>query len=131
LHAVLAFIAGVCVTVAAVLLLAALQGITYYGISLQLQTTLAIVITALALLAAWMLYKGVRANLAMVKTGKEALIGARGVAVTDLAPSGEVRAMGEFWHATAKAGWIRKDEEVEVVGLEGLFLAVRPYKEKA
>lgn len=85
----------------------------------------------MAVLAVWMLYKGVRANLSKVKTGKEALIGARGVAVTDLKPTGEIRVVGEFWQAAAKAGWIRKGEEVEVVGLEGLFLVVRPYKEKA
>jgi membrane-bound serine protease (ClpP class) len=85
----------------------------------------------LAALAVWMLYKGVRAHLSKVKTGKEALIGSRGVAVTDLNPAGEIRVVGEFWQATAKVGWIGKGEEVEVVGLEGLFLVVRPYKEKA
>jgi membrane-bound serine protease (ClpP class) len=131
LHAAVAFIAGICATVAALLLLAALQGITYYGASPQLQTTLAIVIAALGALAVWMLYKGVRANLSRVVTGKEALIGARGVAVTDLKPKGEIRVVGEFWRATAKAGWIREGEGVEVVGLEGFFLVVRPYKEKA
>jgi membrane-bound ClpP family serine protease len=131
LHAAVAFIAGICVTIAALLLFAVLQGITYYGASLQLQTTLAVVIAALGALAVWMLYKGVRANAARVVTGKEALIGARGVAVTDLKPTGEIRVVGEFWRATAKAGWISEGEEVEVVGLEGMFLVVRPYKEKA
>ena len=131
MHAAVAFIAGICVTVAAVLLFAALQGITYYGASTQLQTTLVVVIAALGALAVWMLYKGVRANLSKVETGKEALIGARGITVTDLKPKGEIRVVGEFWRATAKAGWIREGEDVEVVGLEGMFLVVRPYKEKA
>jgi membrane-bound serine protease (ClpP class) len=78
-----------------------------------------------------MLYKGVKAKLFKVKTGKEALIGARGVAVTDLKPTGEIRVVGEFWQATTKDEWIKNGETVEVVGLEGMFLAVKPAKEKA
>ena len=77
-----------------------------------------------------MLYKGVKANLFKVKTGKEALIGARGTAVTDLKPAGEIRVVGEFWQATAKGKWIKKGEPIEVVGLEGMFLVVKPAKEK-
>ena len=37
-----------------------------------------------------------------IKTAKDALIGARGVAITVIKPKGEVRVMGEFWEATAK-----------------------------
>jgi membrane-bound serine protease (ClpP class) len=77
-----------------------------------------------------MLYKGVKATLFKVKTGKEALIGARGTAVTDLKPVGEIRVVGEFWQATAKDEWIKKGEPIEVVGLEGMFLVVKPAKEK-
>jgi membrane-bound serine protease (ClpP class) len=77
-----------------------------------------------------MLYEGVKATLFKVKTGKEALIGARGIAVTDLKPIGEIRVVGEFWQATAKDEWIKNGEPVEVVGLEGMFLVVKPAKEK-
>ena len=84
----------------------------------------------MAALAAWMLYKGVKARLFKVKTGKEALIGAKGVAVTDLKPIGEIRVIGEFWQATAKDEWIKNGETVEVVGMEGMFLVVKPAKEK-
>jgi membrane-bound serine protease (ClpP class) len=85
----------------------------------------------LAALAAWMLYKVLKASLFKVKTGKEALIGATGVAVTDLKPTGEIRVVGEFWQAITKDAWVRKDEPVEVVGMEGMFLVVKPHKEKA
>jgi len=131
MHAALAFIAGICAAIAALLLFATLQGVTYYEASPQLQITLAIILIALAALAAWMLYKGVKAKLFKVKTGKEALIGATGVAVTDLKPTGEIRVVGEFWQAITKDTWIKKDEPVEVVGMEGLFLVVKPHKEKA
>jgi membrane-bound serine protease (ClpP class) len=112
------------------LLFATLQGVAYYGISLQLQITVAIIAIALAALAAWMLYEGLKANFFRVKTGKEALIGARGTAVTDLRPTGEIRVVGEFWQATAKTEWIEKGEPIEVIGLEGMFLVVKSAKEK-
>ena len=130
MHAALAFLGGVCVTIAGILLFFAFIGISYYGLDPQAQITLAIVILVLAAVAAWVLYKGVKANLAKVKTGKEALIGARGVAVTDLKPKGEIRVMGEFWQATAEDQWITNGEAVEVTGMEGMFLTVRPAKEK-
>jgi membrane-bound serine protease (ClpP class) len=72
-----------------------------------------------------------KAQYAKVKTGKEALIGAKGVAVTDLNPKGEIRVVGEFWQATAKGTQIRSGQTVEVVGMEGMFLVVKPSEEKA
>jgi membrane-bound serine protease (ClpP class) len=68
--------------------------------------------------------------LARVRTGPEVLVGATGIATTDLKPKGEVRVNGEFWQAEAKEGWIEKDREVEVVNMEGLVLAVRMAKGK-
>jgi len=78
-----------------------------------------------------MIYKAAQAKLSKIKTGKEALIGSRGVAVTDLNPKGEIRVLGEFWQATAKEGEIKNGEKVEVVGMQGMFLVVKPVKEKA
>ena len=74
---------------------------------------------------------GFKAQFKRVKTGKEALIGARGVATSDLNPKGEVRVMGEFWEATAKDAAIAAGQEVEVVSMEGVYLVVKPAEQKA
>ena len=52
-------------------------------------------------------------------------------ATTDLKPKGEVRVMGEFWEATAKDGEIASGQAVEVMGMEGMFLVVKPTEQKA
>ena len=74
---------------------------------------------------------GVKAQFRRVKTGKEALIGARGIATSDLKPKGEVRVMGEFWEATAKDTTIAAGQAVEVVGMDGVYLVVKPAEQKA
>jgi membrane-bound serine protease (ClpP class) len=131
MHAAVAFFGGVCAVIGALLLLAAVSGINYGGLSIQTEVALAVIVLVIAILAAWILYTGLAANLAKVKTGLEALIGARGIAVTDLKPKGEIRVMGEFWQATAKDKWITNGETVEVTGMEGMFLVVKPAGEKA
>ena len=56
----------------------------------------------------------------------ERLIGCRGVAIEPLEPSGYVRIGGELWRARANdATPIAPHLAVEVVGAEGLILAVR------
>ena len=57
-------------------------------------------------------------------TGKEALIGKTGKAVTDLAPDGEVRVAGLVWRATSISGKIQKDESVKVKSVENLVVTV-------
>jgi membrane-bound serine protease (ClpP class) len=59
-----------------------------------------------------------------VVSGREALVGAAGVAVTDLAPQGQVRVKGEVWTATTPEPPIRQGEAVQVVAVEGLQLTV-------
>ncbi len=76
-------------------------------------------------------YAGVKAQFRRVKTGKEALIGARGIATSDLNPKGEVRVMGEFWEATAKDATIPAGQAVEVVSMDGVYLVVKPAEQKA
>jgi membrane-bound serine protease (ClpP class) len=129
MHIGTALIAAVCIIVAGFLLLASFQGSTYSN-NLQAQVALATVIVALAALIMFIAYKAVKSAFFKVQTGKEALIGATGVATSDLKPKGEVRVLGEFWQATANSGWINKGEDVEVVGMEGLFLVVKPAKER-
>lgn len=58
-------------------------------------------------------------------TGKEGMIGLVGEAESDLKPVGQVFIRGEIWKAESVEGVIKKGEEVEVVGVEGLKLKVR------
>jgi len=54
------------------------------------------------------------------------LYGEEGVALTDLAPRGEVRVRGEHWSARAAHDSIRAGTVVRVVGRDGLKLVVVP-----
>ena len=106
MHAGFAFIIGILVTIAAFLFFAGISGTTFYGLAVSVEVTLGITLIIVALIVAVIFYIGVKAQFRRVKTGKEALIGAKGIATTDLKPKGEVRVMGEFWEATAKNGEI-------------------------
>jgi len=68
---------------------------------------------------------GVRAQRAVVRSGREGLLGVQGVARTDLTPEGTVYVAGEFWTATADQGDIRTGERVQVIGTDSLRLRVR------
>jgi membrane-bound serine protease (ClpP class) len=127
---VLAVSGAICMIIASLLLFPSPQWLVYYEVSQQIQEVLVIATAAMAILFSFIVYKAAKAKLAKVKTGKEALIGAKGIAISDLNPEGEIRVLGEFWQAKAKDTWIKKDEEVEVVDMEGLFLIVRLVEEK-
>ena len=59
-------------------------------------------------------------------TGAEGMIGLEGKVVTSLAPEGLIKVRGELWKASSTSNSaINADEEVLVVGLEGLKLLVR------
>jgi membrane-bound serine protease (ClpP class) len=131
MHAWLGLLAGILVVVGGLLIFSASIGIAYYGLGLQIEVALAIILLITAGIAAWLSYVGVKAQYKRVKTGKEALIGAKGVATTDLKPKGEVRILGEFWQAIAKDNAIANGEAVEVVDMDGMFLVVKPTQQKA
>jgi membrane-bound serine protease (ClpP class) len=131
MHGWLAFIAGVFAVIGSVLLYEAFYGVTYYGIDVQTTIAIGVVLLVIAAIAVWLLYAAVRAQYRRVKTGKEALMGAKGVAVTDIKPKGEIRVLGEFWQATAKDAQISSGQTVEVVGMAGMFLVVKLAEEKA
>lgn len=61
--------------------------------------------------------------------GKEGLVGAIGVARTDLAPRGFVFVEGELWEAEAREGRVAARSKVEVIGLDGRRLLVRTQAE--
>ena len=129
MHAWLGFLAGILVVAAGLLIVSASLGIAF-GLTMEAEVVLAIVLLVIAGIFAWLFYAGVKAQYKKVKTGKEALIGARGIAVTDLKPKGEVRVLGDFWQATTKDAAIANGQAVEVVCLEGMFLVVKPSEEK-
>lgn len=61
-----------------------------------------------------------------VVTGREGLVGQVGHAKTRLDPQGMVLVQGELWQATSAGGPIEAGQAVEVLGVEGLRLTVRP-----
>ena len=58
-------------------------------------------------------------------TGVESMVGAIGVSISSLSPTGQVRLNGETWRARAEGGDLLKDEPVEVLRTEGLTLIVK------
>lgn len=68
-----------------------------------------------------------RAQRTRVRTGAESMSGTTGLAVSDVAPTGQVQAAGELWSAEAVPGSepIRQGDRVEVVKVEGLRLKVK------
>lgn len=60
------------------------------------------------------------------RTGREGLVGARGVARSPLQPRGKVFLLGELWDAVAEDGRVEEGSAVEVVAVEGFTLRVRP-----
>lgn len=68
----------------------------------------------------------VKSHLRKIKTGYESLIGSKGKAITDITNSGgKVLVEGEIWECVSEAGEIKKDEEVEVLRVEGFKLFVK------
>ncbi|HLN88726.1 MAG TPA: NfeD family protein [Candidatus Binatia bacterium] len=131
MHAGLAFVIGVLVTIAAFLFFAGVSGTAYYGLAVSVEVTIGASLIIVAFIIAVIFYVGVKAQYRRVITGKEALIGAKGIATSDLKPKGEVRVMGEFWEATTKDGAIQTGQNIEVAGMEGIFLVVKPVDQKA
>ena len=128
----LVFLVALWTLIPGLLLFFIFLGLSFFGVSLQIQVVVVIGGIVILSIRTFRLYRGVRARaLAKIRTGPEALIGAIGIVTTDLRPKGEVRVKGEFWQAVAKEGWIEKDREVEVVGMEGLVLTVRMVKGKS
>lgn len=73
-------------------------------------------------LCSYLVYKAYRRK---TVTGAEAMMGATGVAITPLNPSGKVRIHGELWDAISTGDAINKGAKITVEGLEGLTLRVR------
>jgi membrane-bound serine protease (ClpP class) len=131
MQAWLAFLAGVLMVIGAIMIVFACSGIAYYGLAVQIEAAISIVLLVSSAILTWLFYKGVKAQYKKIKTGKEALIGALGVVTTPLTPKGEIRVEGEFWQATSRNGEIPSGQTVQVVDMDGMFLVVQPTMQKA
>lgn len=95
----------------------------FLRVSVQLAVFIALLTGAFFLYAVG---AGIRAQRVPVRTGREGLIGAEGVARTDLAPDGTAFVQGELWTAEAEPGvTIRQGDRVRVTAIAGLRLRVR------
>lgn len=93
-----------------------------------LRISVTLILTMAALTAAFFAFAvgaGIRAQARKVYTGREALLGAVGVARSDLAPTGTVFVDGELWSAESEDGTIPAGRRVRVVEVRGLHLLVR------
>jgi membrane-bound serine protease (ClpP class) len=95
----------------------------YLRVSLLLAVFIALLTGAFFLYAVG---AGIRAQRGRARMGRESLVGLEGVARTDLAPEGTVHVAGEMWTASAEDGRIAEGERIQVVGVDGLRLRVRP-----
>jgi membrane-bound serine protease (ClpP class) len=72
-----------------------------------------------------------RARRQPVALGPQLLVGRRAVARSPLDPSGIVFLEGERWTATSTEGRIEEGETVEILGVDGIRLRVRPVRKEA
>jgi len=80
---------------------------------------------AMAAFFVFLLGAAVRGKKYPVISGTEAMIGASGIATSDLNPNGTVHVRSETWTASAQGDIIQKGQAVQVVGVEGLRLKVQ------
>jgi len=93
-----------------------------------LQISWSVLITSVVITSAFfilLVYYGIKAQYTEQKTGTEALVGLRGIAMENLSPKGRVRVNGEFWNAIADDGDIAAETEIEVVAVERFKLTVK------
>jgi len=74
----------------------------------------------------------IRAQLRPVEVGAESLVGRTAEARSDLSPGGMVQVAGELWSAILEndEDEITSGERVDIIGVEGIRLRVRPWEKK-
>jgi len=127
---VLAISGIVCMILGSMLLFPSPRWLIHPQLSERIQQFVVGVALCMSAFFAILVYKVAKAKRRKVITGAEALEGARGVAVSDIKPKGQVRVLGEYWQAISDGREIQKGQEVEVVGRKGLLLIVKPVKER-
>jgi len=92
-----------------------------------LKISVSVIIPAIAATVAFFIFAvgaGLRAQLRKPTTGREGLVGERGVATTEIAGTGKVFVHGELWDARSKER-ISQGEAVVVTAVTGLELEVK------
>jgi membrane protein implicated in regulation of membrane protease activity len=89
---------------------------------------LAILMLALAILSGVMYRVGRRTFFIRPKVAAENIIGSEGTVTKPLTPEGYVKVQGVLWKARCKGAEMEVGDEVEVIGMEGLKLVVKPKK---
>jgi membrane-bound serine protease (ClpP class) len=87
-----------------------------------------VLITSVVVISAFFIFLvffGIKAQFGKRKTGIEALVGAKGIAMETLSPEGRVRVNGEFWNAIAEEENITAKTEIEVVAVNQFKLTVK------
>lgn len=101
-----------------------LLGLWFFGIRIDLSVV--IFIFLLVGLYAFVSHKLIIPSFHKQKvTGSEGMIGLEGEVIEPLTPVGVVRVKGEYWTAKSVAEDITAGKDVEVLGVEGLVLAVK------
>ncbi|MCJ7654681.1 MAG: NfeD family protein [Dehalococcoidia bacterium] len=109
----------------AILVAAVLWLLPQFNVNLPLWV-LAILMVALAIYSYIMYRVGRSTFLIRPKVAAEAIIGNEGKVTKRLAPEGYVKVQGVLWKATCVESELEVDDEVVVVGIEGLRLIVTP-----
>lgn len=104
-----------------------LWGLPALGVHLHVGILIALM-AALAAFAVTTYRMGSRALKREPVVGLPSMVGARGKAVSELAPEGTVRIKGELWESRAEGRKISAGVRVVVVGQEGFKLIVRREK---
>ncbi len=68
---------------------------------------------------------GIMAQSRRVVTGQAGIVGEKGLAITDVAPTGKVYVHSEYWNAEAAVD-VAAGSRVRVVSVEGMVLTVEP-----
>jgi membrane protein implicated in regulation of membrane protease activity len=97
----------------------------FFNINLPLWG-LAILMLALAVYSGVMYRIGRQTFYIRPKVAAENIIGSEGIVARPLAPEGLVKVQGVLWKAICNESELGVGDEVEVVGMEGLKLIVRP-----
>ena len=87
---------------------------------------IAVVAIALTAFFTLVLRAVLRARFTPVRTGSHVVVGAEGVVVRDLDPTGVVRVRGETWTAESPGEPVPAGAKVKVVAVRGLTLEVVP-----
>jgi membrane protein implicated in regulation of membrane protease activity len=91
---------------------------------------LAILMVALAVYSVVMYRVGRQTFFIRPKVAAENIIGSEGTVTKTLAPEGYVKVQGVLWKAVCNELELGVGEGIEVIGMEGLRLVVKPKKEK-